>query len=138
MGKILHDRLDYQPYFRALADRFGLKDWRIEAVDESPSSPTASLSVICIEGRKWARIRMSEDWLRDTEQAQRHDAVHELIHAHQAHEGHLLQKLLPEEKQDVWRLAHEYTTDSLADAIAPLLPLPSEILKGPDHGQETE
>ncbi len=123
-----YDRLDYQPYFRALADRLALKDWRIEVTDEEPSDSQANLSVQPVEGRKWARLRLSEFWLRRPPEAQRLGAVHELIHVHHATEINLLKKWLSADAFAAWLMAHEYAVDGLADAIAPLMPLPSEVL----------
>ena len=75
-----------------------------------------------VEGRKYANLRLGECFLVDAAEEQRHTIVHELLHCHlgpmtrmiEAHDG------MPPAAM----LALEYCVDGLADAIAPLLPLP--------------
>jgi hypothetical protein len=135
MPGIEFDRLDYRPYFRALADRMGLKDWTIEVLDDSPSDSGALASIYCIEGRKVGRVRLSEDFLRDTEERRRHTAVHELAHCLHAVAMHLASRRLDAAAYGDWLLAFEYGIDATADVLAPHMPLPSFVLS-PRRTQE--
>jgi hypothetical protein len=123
------DRLDYQPYFRAIADRLHLRDWRVEVTDDPTDSTNAEAQCVLVYGRKWIRIRLSEKFLRDDEDRQRHTTTHELLHAHHATADRIAEDKLPADTYPAYLQSLEYGIDGLADAIAPLLPLPSEILK---------
>jgi hypothetical protein len=122
------NRTEYSPYFRELGDRFGLKDWRIDVSDEPPSNEDAIANIECVYGRKWAIIRLSDKWLADPEEEQRLYAIHELIHAHYSHADGVAEELLSKGERRAYIRALEYGVDGLANAIAPLLPLPSAIL----------
>jgi hypothetical protein len=112
----------WAPYVRALADLLHLKDWEILISPQAPAGDDAIASIQPIYGRKSALLRLSEGFLTDSGPEQRHTLVHELVHCHLAH----LQRLLESEQHDTAgaRLAIEYCVDGLADAVAPLLPLP--------------
>lgn len=128
MPVLVHSRIDLGPYFRCLADNLGLRDWTISILDGPPENPNAAASIRCLEGRKRAEIDLSDRFMTDDETDQRHVAVHELLHCHHAHQGHLMAKWLDDEAFDAYVLCEENTIDALADAIAPLMPLPSKIL----------
>jgi hypothetical protein len=112
----------WAPYVRQLGDLLRLRDWRIQVNEDAPGDSSAIASCAPVEGRKYAVIRLGESFLTDTAEEQRHTITHELLHCHlgpmirmiEAHDG-----LPPAAK-----LAMEYCVDGLADAIAPLLPLP--------------
>ncbi len=123
------DRLDFQPYFRAIADLLALKDWTIIVKDESPDDGDANATVNITYGRKRAIIRLSENFLKDDESDQRHTAVHELIHCHLDTHGRLAENAVADTKP--YRLLLEIAVDGLTDAVAPFLPLPSAILGSP-------
>ena len=115
-------RQRWAPYVRQLADTLRLRDWRIEVYEDAPADSTATASCCPVQGRKFAVIRLGESFLTDPPDDQRHTLTHELLHCHlgpmtrmiEAHDG------LP----PAANLAMEYCVDGLADAIAPLLPLP--------------
>ena len=114
-------RQRWAPYVRQLADILRLKDWRIQVLEDLPPE-NALASCAPVEGRKYANLRLGECFLVDAAEEQRHTIVHELLHCHlgpmtrmiEAHDG------MPPAAM----LALEYCVDGLADAIAPLLPLP--------------
>jgi hypothetical protein len=114
-------RQRYLPYLRQIADLLRLRDWRLVILEELPPAD-AIASCAPVEGRKYAVLRFGESFLADTPEEQRHTIAHELLHCHlgpmcrmiEAHEG------MP----PAARLAMEYCVDGLADAVAPLLPLP--------------
>ncbi len=120
------DRLEFYPYVRVLADRLSLRDWTILVKDEAPDDGTALAAAYLPYGRKRVQIYLSEDFLKADEAAQRQTVVHELLHCH----FDVLERMVvdtPDMKKAA-RLCLELAVDSLADAIAPLLPLPSAIL----------
>jgi hypothetical protein len=118
-------RQKWAPYVRDVADRLALKDWRVVVADDVPTDRDCLASVYCCEGRKIATIRFNDSFLEDTRDRQRHIVVHELVHAHLAAYVRAVEKKTNDD--DVLALLHEYATDSLADAIAPLVPLPPII-----------
>lgn len=137
LGRIRWDRPEWTPYFRVLFDRLGLKDWDFRIDETGPSDRDALAAIACAEGRKFARIDLSDNFLRDDEDRQRHAAVHEALHCHGAHAGHLLDKVLTSEQRRLWMLAHEYANDAIAGVLASFMPLPSDILDGPTRTTET-
>ncbi len=124
------DRLDYQPYFRVLADRLALKDWTVIIKDEAPDDGDANASVSVTYGRKRMRIYLSEGFLKDDECDQRHTACHELIHCHLDAYGRLAEGAATDARP--LRMLMEIAVDALADAIAPLMVLPSSVLDRTD------
>jgi hypothetical protein len=124
---VIRERADYLPYFRALADRLALKDWALVIKPDGPEDSTSDAEVACIMGRKQARLWLSERFLHDTEAEQRHTAIHELVHLHVELASITASKLLDDDEYSLFRLHLEYAVDGLADGIAPLLPLPSEV-----------
>ncbi len=120
------DRLDYQPYFDALAQKLALKDWTVIVKDEGPDDGDAQAQSFLTYGRRRTRIYLSEGFLKDKESGQRHTACHELIHCHLDQ----LERMVVDtpEMRKAARLCLELAVDALADAIAPLMPLPSQVL----------
>lgn len=117
-------RLAFEPYLRQLADAMRLRDWTVEIEPEEPEDPNEQAHVVCIYGRKCARVRLSDGFLTDAPEEQRQGLVHELIHCHFDMANQTALEAMPEPVQDVYRRLVEYGVDGLADAIAPLLPLP--------------
>jgi hypothetical protein len=122
------DRPAYAPYVRRLADLMGLRDWTFYVPgDQRPHDPDANAEVKCWRGRKHATVLFGESFLRADEADQRHSVVHELIHCHFAAMGWAAQEGLSADAERGWHLAFEYGVDGLADAVSPLLPLPSDV-----------
>jgi hypothetical protein len=118
------ERSSFAPYIRQLADRLGLRDWAFHILDETVLRDDSDAEVHCIEGRKLARLRLSEDFLRSDAQNQRHTLTHELIHCQLAAGVIVAEKLLSASERSLFMLSIEYGVDGLADAVAPLMPLP--------------
>lgn len=125
---IRRERTEFQPYARALADLVGLKDWRVEIVDEPPDSDDAFAFVECLYGQKYALIRLSDNCLKASEEDQRHAIVHELCHAHHTAVDQVVAAMVGDRQYELYRLQVEYSVDAVAVALAALLPLPSEVL----------
>jgi hypothetical protein len=115
-------RARYGGYCCFLRDKLCLRDWQLLLSEEQPSGENSIASIEPIYGRKFATLRMSEGFLNDTPSEQRHTLVHELLHCHLAP----LQRLIEanNEMTQAYKMAIEYAVDGLADAIAPLLPVP--------------
>lgn len=117
----------FAPYFRHLADLLGLRDWRIDLKDNVPDDH-AQADVLCVFGREWAVICLSDDFLGGTESFQRHLATHELLHCSWALSNGIAEDMLDKKGNAAYRRAMETDHDRLAKAVALLLPLPSEVL----------
>jgi hypothetical protein len=120
-------RQRWAPYVRHLADVLRLRDWRVDVLEELPGGSDAIASCAPVAGRKYAVIRLAESFLTDPTEDQRHTLTHELLHCHFAPMMRLL------EATDSFgvaeKLAMEYFVDGMADAIAPLLPMPPASTK---------
>ncbi|MCL5292552.1 MAG: hypothetical protein M1548_08515 [Actinobacteria bacterium] len=120
-------------YVRQIADLLHLKDWRIRIeVDEAEDFDGFMAVVHPIEGRKRARLILCKEWLELSPEDQRHSIVHELVHCHLAGAGDIVRldllKNMSQSSYDIFyggfKRQIEYAVDGLADAVAPLLPLP--------------
>jgi hypothetical protein len=120
-GKQPTERQRWLPYIRRIADLMMLKDWRIEISEEHPADG-AHASCEPVQGRKFATLRLSSGFVEGTQHEQRQTVVHELIHCHFGHAWRLLE--VNDHMTTGAKMALEYGIDGLADAIAPLLPLP--------------
>lgn len=125
-------REDAERYVRALADELRLKDWRITVADE-PCDDHAQAQVSIPYGRRCAIIYISPEdcGIEGARQA----IVHELLHCHfepinwavnNAADplGSLAFGVLEGSVSDATELA----IDTLAEAIAPMLPLPGALI----------
>jgi hypothetical protein len=121
-------RPEWQPYVRHLADRLGLKDWQVFVLDELPATDSAYARIEIPHGRKYANVTLSNNMLKGTEEEQRHAIVHELLHCHFAFGDRAARTMLSERDYGIYEDGFELGVDGVAVAIAPLLPLPSEVL----------
>jgi len=118
-------RQKWLPYVRDLADRLALRDWRVVIADDAPDGSDAIASVYCCPGRKYATIRFGDVFFSDDRADQRHSIVHELVHAHLGAYVAAVERLSNDDK--TLRMLMEYAVDGLADAIAPLVPIPPKL-----------
>ena len=109
-----------------LADLMALKDWRF-CIYENPPVNGGMASVEMLNGRKFAVIRFSEEFLNETAFEQRLAVAHELIHCLGAPLIRLLE--INNCMGPATKLSLEYMTDAIADGWGPLLPLPSERIR---------
>lgn len=118
-------------YIRHMANQLGLRDWTLTL--ETSGCPDDALACVTpTEGRKLAIIRLCDDWLDLTADDQRHCIAHELIHCHFDSADNIVRlDARPQMSQSAYDVMlagfvrqMEYGVDGLADAIAPLLPLP--------------
>lgn len=130
------ERNALKKYVEDLAARLWLQDWTIVLSDE-PSEPTphgdeSAASISTVYGRKRAVLKLGRNWHNFDAEGRRHTLTHELIHIHT--EGmddvmyYSVRKQLAPSTWDVvfeeFRRKLEFAVDGLADAIAPLMPLP--------------
>jgi hypothetical protein len=115
-------RQRWAPYVRYLGDVLHLRDWSIDVYEDAPNDPGAIASCEPVSGRKLAIVRLAECFLTDEPEGQRHTLTHELLHCHFGPPWRMLEahSALP----PAALMAMEYAIDGVADAIAPLLPLP--------------
>jgi hypothetical protein len=136
-NKIRWERHEWEPYFRAIADRMGLKDWDVDLTDHPPTRGTSNAECYCVFGRKVIQFWLSEDFLRDPEWHQRLTVVHELLHAHYAMADEIAEDGLDPKVHFAYRQALEHGVDGIAKPFSALLPLPSEIL-APEEDPDVE
>lgn len=118
-------RQRWDDYFRLIADLLRLKDWTIVISDEGPVTPDALAACLCIYGRKRAVIRLSDSFLDEPAESQRHAAVHELLHCHFDDAYYFaFNRMDGESEQEAYNRFVEKGIDGLADAISPMLPMP--------------
>jgi hypothetical protein len=101
-----------------------LRDWTIVLKDEVPSDPEAAATVCITYGRKLATIRVSDDFLISPPETQRHYLVHELVHCHVDAAWMIAVDSLHKNVEPGFRRMAEHAVDSLAEVIAPSVPLP--------------
>lgn len=118
-------RQRFLPYVIYLADLMALKDWVFVIDDTAPDSDAAARTYFP-DGRKFARIHLSDALLDDPPERQRWTIVHELVHCHYAAMWFLVDELLRGAAKLAARNAFEYGVDGTARAWAELLPLPGE------------
>jgi hypothetical protein len=120
-------------YVRACADVMGLKDWRIQINLEPPEDDGATAAIAPVYGRRYAELRFCEDFNERMPTEQRQTVAHELIHCHLDELDTVLNTdtLTDIMGKPAFHLLHahhhtalENATDALAEAIAPMLPLP--------------
>jgi len=114
----------FAPYLRRLADLLALKDWRVEIDDDGPDAPAAVASICWTYGRKLATVYLSAAFLDHDPEEQRHTLAHELIHCQLGPAWDIAVEGLDSGQASAFCRMAEYAIDGLADAIAPLLPLP--------------
>lgn len=123
-------------YMREIADRLNLRDWTINLLHEPiHSSEYATAQCESVYGRRWADISFCGHFAQLKPELQREVIVHELLHCHipARRDGswHGLQQLLGMPAYTVFSDAMnqelEHVVDAIANAIAPMLPLPPKL-----------
>lgn len=124
----------YGAYLRCLADLLGLRDWTV-ALDVSSDAGPYGATVERVYGRKIARVAVCPEFAAMPAGEQRQTLVHELVHCHLGgaqDAARVLGGVLSSEAYGAWwpLFDHqiEFAVDALADAIAPTLPLPDEVM----------
>lgn len=118
-------------YVYSLARILRLADWEYEIPSE-PCEDGSCATIDCVFGQKRAVLHLAADFFTHDGPWQRQTLVHELVHCHLAQSRWLIYKAADEILSKAAAAALflgfdqnlEYATDGLADAIAPLVPLP--------------
>lgn len=128
MGK--HERYvgHLQPYFRALADGMGLRDWVFEILDR-PADKGCNAQIHCTKGRKHARVRIGKHLRKRSLDEQRQTLVHELVHCHFAATHNATESAVSEVAYQFFVESFELGVDAVADLIALSMPLPGEFVE---------
>lgn len=115
----------YQSYVREIADRMGLKDWRITIEDKPPENPNSQASIWMAYGQRLARLYLSEAFLNESPEERRDTIVHELVHLHLAPANDIAGESMPAAVKPAYERMFEYAVDALTKCICPAIPLPS-------------
>jgi hypothetical protein len=125
----------WQAYTRMIADQLGLKDWDIRISQDRPSNEGTNGGCLVWYGQRRATIALDRDLIKGrTDELridQRNVVIHELLHCH----WELLEESVrlafkddDSPRSELFKVyfnrSSELTLDSIATAIAPLLPLP--------------
>lgn len=125
-------RSEIQLYVDQLRTLMALIDWQVTVELEGPvDAPDALAQIFCTYGQRSARISVAENFDDHTLREQRIALVHELLHCHLnrirvssintfARLGNDPYEIAKSQIQD----EIEYATDSIAQGLAPLCPLP--------------
>lgn len=129
------ERLQYwSEYIHTLAHSIRLQDWNF-ILDEEPTDVNVAANTTPVYGRRVVIIRLHSDWDNlFTAEEQRHTILHELLHLHHFMVGDLVERdlrsVLSKSTHELlsasFRRQTELMIDSLADAFAPMVPLPDQ------------
>jgi hypothetical protein len=115
-------------YFRLVADSLDLRDWHIVLNRQPPSDLELMAQSQIVYGRRSVVMWLSSHFLAQSPQDQRQAVIHELLHAHfYPIQAVVHQAFDDDDERTFCRLHHLYfeqTVDSVATAVASLLPLP--------------
>jgi len=117
-----------EPYVLEIAKTMNLTNWDISLSDEI-CDYESSATCTCLNGRKDALIRLSEDFWGGSLEVQRDTIVHELLHIVLAPMHNPLAKVLYDPALSFYISSLEYGVDDLTNILAPFLPLPPKIKK---------
>ena len=128
-NQIKANAIFFVPYASELARLMRLVDWSLKIAHEpSPLENVAALIELTY-GQKRGIIYLSDVFHKYSREDQRRYLVHELVHCHIEPTVMPMKSLIKKDAWAVWTCAFEYSTDSLADVIAPLMPLPPKRQK---------
>ncbi|WP_422932048.1 hypothetical protein [Singulisphaera sp. PoT] len=120
-------RKQFEPYVRHIANLMRLRDWTVSISDEGPGNPDYNARVELIYGRKVLVVYLSNGFLQNSEEEQRHTICHEMTHALFAQMHQYLCNELGGNRFVGYKLLMEYGIDGVADVLSVYLPLPSKL-----------
>lgn len=122
-----------QSYVNKIKAMLGLSEWEV-VVNQEPCQEGNVASISWLWGRKYATLNVAKTFVTEAPRGYiRSTVIHELFHCVHAVPQDQIDKVLKGvTKKDThqtfrhaWWQAHEYAIDGLAEAIAPLFPLPA-------------
>lgn len=129
-------------YVRLIRDQLGLRDWFLVVKHDPPADQAALASVTCIEGRRFATVRVCVDFRELMGDEQRHVIIHELLHCHLAEMHHylngILRDVLGQSSVPILGAHHmkvEYAVDAIAQEWATTFPLIEWTTADPDRDE---
>lgn len=132
----------YATYVREVADLMELRDWRFHVAIELLKEDRYEAECDITYGRRHACIRIAPHTLTQDRESIRQIIVHELVHCHTNPIRDQLENIEAQLGKAAYTTIHNATTDvlelsteALANALAPYLPLPPEVLDA--TGQES-
>jgi hypothetical protein len=130
-----------EAYIESALPVFNLKQWKV-TVDKSLPPDDSFADIEVSENLYEAKIRLSEDFWKETPDSQRRIIAHELVHIHYAGVERLLDHM--EESvgtmvfdiiYKIWDVESERGADSLSTPLAQLLELP-KFTEGDSNGSK--
>jgi hypothetical protein len=122
----------FRPYARTIADDLWLRDWTIILKDEPPDDGSAA-TINLTNGRKLAHLFLAYDFFDNSAEDQRETLIHELLHCHFGEAGFVVEEESSGEVHRAFIRALEYGIDAVAEAFAPLMPVPSPGFGWPEE-----
>ncbi len=111
-------------YIRYLKKELHLEDWEFKISDDPPRNSETIAAIYTAYGRKRFTLYLSEQFLNDSKEEQRHTLIHELIHAHLSFACDFACEQLDQRLKDVFIRMMEYGVDGISDAMTQHLKLP--------------
>lgn len=121
-------------YLAQLQVEMGLSEWTVQ-IEEAPAPDDCHAQIVCVDGRRIAKLELAHSFDKLPIDQQRHTLVHELLHVIEEESAQVLFKLRTHLGDPVFNivwdqyvLRREYMVDHLADLIAPNMPpVPKEL-----------
>lgn len=115
-------REDWNGYIAELKERMRLNDWTLRLKLEDKPRDGDNAEIHSTHGRKLAVLLLSDAFLADKPEDQRHTIVHELVHMHFFGLTDLMEAR--GDMDSAARMLVELGVDAMADVLAPFMPLP--------------
>lgn len=129
MDEKRHNEL--RDYLRFMANEMGLRDWTVTLSSDRPDNGNHAADVVCLYGRKYLTVRLTQGFENYSLEEQRHWITHELVHAHLWALDFTLNNIrdhLPSAAFDVLKGCFddgiEFAVDAIAEIVAPHMALP--------------
>lgn len=126
------ERRRLHKYIARMGRMLGLSDWTIHLHDEEPDDKNHAAAISSVYGQRRANLWLAHGFLDMEPTEIRKTLVHELLHIHLDSMFSLVEQALPGSLggpayavfEAAYRERNEHATDAIAEAIAPVFPLP--------------
>jgi hypothetical protein len=116
----------------------GLTDWKFRVYDNEPPNRDTVATIEPAFGRRIACLWLSDDFLGESPESQRHTLCHELIHCHFQPAREIVRETLPDDAWPGFLRMFEYGIDAVAETWAVHLPLMLNVAPESDLPPEPE